>query len=983
MLKPGLYEQVVNEEILKELKNFSGEKKLLESIGKGESSKILTQYVSEIIEQHLEYINKGEKPLESQIELVNKIINTVIEGLREEDRLSKNISLDGNMLLALLKEEEALAPGKKIKDFPRPISSLALSSLFTGQKHEPQLETEFNKEIRSSNRIDILVSFIKWSGLRLIMEELRDFTNRGGRLRVVTTSYMGATDTKAVLELAKLDNTEVKISYDTKRTRLHAKAYIFNRDTGFSVAYIGSSNLSNVAITSGLEWNVKIAKKDLPETMEKIEATFEDYWRSEEFETFKEENTKKLRDALKSERATKLTEIEYYFDINPYPYQEAILEELKAERELRHKSKNLIVAATGTGKTVIAGFDYKRYLRANGVSNSKLLYIAHRKEILEQSVKTFRGILRDPNFGELYVGEHKPDSFDYLFVSIQTMNTKKLWDMLPKDYYDYVVIDEIHHMPAKSYQKPLLHFEPKILLGLTATPERLDGKSVTEFFDDRIAAEIRLPEAINRKLLCPFQYFGVTDTVDLSELKWVKGSYDVHELEKVYFIDKGHGMRRVEHIVRSINKYVTDIEDVKGLGFCVSVNHAKFMEEQFNKMGIPSISITGETNTEIRNEARNKLLNREVKFIFAVDIYNEGVDIPEINTVLFLRPTESLTVFLQQLGRGLRLAEDKDCLTVLDFVGQANKRYNFEEKFEALMINTKRGVAEEIRKGFIYLPKGCFIQLEKKASEIILKNLEESFDTTKGLVSRIRTFEEDSGLPLTMENFLNYYHLTMADIYTKARRQSFYRMCVEAGIMKDFNNPLEEKITKALKRLSLIDSRRWIEFLINILPLINHIALGSLSKREQRMLNMFYVTIWRKTIKNWNDPDNTEELRMLADNKEMVDELIEIFKYNLEHIDFVDEGVNIGEMLKDEIPLDLHCKYTRDQLLVALDYMNPFSMMEGVKWLEDKKLDVFMITLNKSEKYYSETTMYNDYSINETLFHWQSQSTTSESSKTG
>lgn len=232
---------------------------------------------------------------------------------------------------------------------------------------------------------------------------------------------MGATDLKAVVELSKLPNTEIKISYDTKRTRLHAKTYIFARETGFTTAYVGSSNLSNAAMSSGLEWNIKVPKKDMPETIDKINATFESYWNSNEFEMYFESNRNKLAASLKSERISgNAFDGQYYFDISPYPFQQEILKQLEAERTIKDHYRNLVVAATGTGKTVISAFDYRDFCRNRSGEKSRLLFVAHREEILKQSVACFRGILRDPNFGELFVGSYRPENPDYLFMSIQT-----------------------------------------------------------------------------------------------------------------------------------------------------------------------------------------------------------------------------------------------------------------------------------------------------------------------------------------------------------------------------------------------------------------------------------------------------------------------------------------------------------------------------------------------------------------------------------
>lgn len=380
----------------------------------------------------------------------------------------------------------------------------------------------------------------------------------------------------------------------------------------------------------------------------------------------------------------------YTMDINPYSYQQEILDKLEVERTVLGFTRNLIVAATGTGKTVISAFDYKRFRKLNDGLPCRLLFVAHREEILKQSLYTFRAVLKDANFGEMFVGNYRPYSLDNLFISIQTFNSQEFTKKTSPDYYDYIIVDEFHHAAAPTYRKLLEHYQPKILLGLTATPERMDGKSILSYFNNRIAAEIRLPEAVDRKLLCPFQYFGVTDTIDLDTLKWSAGGYDKGELSRIYTISGMAAKRRADLVVSSLLKYVTDIDEVKGLGFCVSIEHAEFMCWYFNERGIPSMYLTGKSPDEERRNAKEKLVSGKARFIFVVDIYNEGVDIPEVNTILFLRPTESLTVFLQQLGRGLRLADGKECLTVLDFIGQANKRYNFEEKFAALLSHTTR-----------------------------------------------------------------------------------------------------------------------------------------------------------------------------------------------------------------------------------------------------------------------------------------------------
>lgn len=968
MLKTGLYEQVINEALSKEM-DTSKQLYDCREIDKTESPQILSKYLSEIIEKGLSHFPKDDT--EKRLELTNKIVSVITEATDDKDFNNLRVNQKPEQLFAVANILNNAGAIKQQLSMPRPETSLVSSSLFTGAGHEPQMMTEIKKEIASADKIDFLVSFIKWSGLVLIYDELKKFTEMGGKLRVITTSYMGATDLKAIIELNKLPNTEIKISYDTERTRLHAKSYIFYRNTGFSTAYVGSSNISNAAMTSGLEWNLKITAHDQPHTIRKINATFENYWSSTDFSLYTEEDENRLLEALKAEKHISNLEGDYSFDIRPFSYQQEILDKLSAERQIRNHFKNLVVAATGTGKTVISAFDYKRFKQEN--SHARLLFVAHRKEILKQSIKCFRGVLHDANFGELFFGGTTPNSLDNLFISIETFNSQELDKKTSSDFYDFIIIDEFHHAAAPTYQRLLEYYKPKILLGLTATPERMDGKNVLSYFDNRIAAEIRLPEAIDRKLLCPFHYFGITDEVDLQSVKWSRGGYDKTALSNVY---TGNDLR-VILILEQLKKYIADMEKVKGLGFCVSKEHAKYMAQRFNKSNIPSIALTADSDKNERDSAQAKIAAGDLKFIFTVDLYNEGVDIPSINTVMFLRPTESLTVFLQQLGRGLRLCDGKDCLTVLDFIGQAHTKYNFESKFAALLGNTKRKVIDEIKSGFPVLPKGCYIQLEEEAERYILDNIRQAVGTKKAIISKLASFSEETGKCPSISEFLDYFNLELDSIYSSGR--SFTRLCVEAKAKENFSEEIEDVITKALPRLSFMDSHRFIEFIIDYLPKINDYTIDDFSEMQQKMWQMLQFTIWQKPYEECGFKDLLEGFRKIANAPTMMNEIIDLLMYKYEKIDFIDEPVPVNF----ECPLDLHCSYTRDQILVALGFMKPNSLREGVKYFEDKKIDVFFVTLNKSDKDYSPTTMYNDYAINDELFHWQSQSTTSAQSKTG
>lgn len=974
-LQKGIYEKVIDRLMHSLISELDPTQIRVDQmkLDEAESAKILSQYVAQVVGTVL----NRQKSIDQRIVTVNDLLRQLARFTDEPDLIQAEVHESAQVLLALLdRQDKAGAITGRKQDLPRPASSLAHSSLFTGARHEPNMISELKKEILSADRVDILVSFIKWSGLRLMFDELQEFTNSGRPLRVITTSYMGATDPKAIDALMTLANTEVRVSYDTKHTRLHAKAYLFHRGSGYSTAYIGSSNLSLAALSLGLEWNVKVAAQDLTETFAKMVGTFEGYWYDDAFSLYGVKDRPKLLAALNAERSEHYgTTVMVPFDLKPYGFQQEILAKLDAEREVLGHYRNLVVAATGTGKTVMAAFDYKRFLQQK-TKRYRLLFVAHREEILQQSLATFRTVLKDQNFGDLFVGRYEPQKMEYLFVSIQTLNSRDLTKYLDADYYDFIVIDEFHHAAAPSYARLLSHFQPQVLLGLTATPERHDGEDITRYFDYRIAASIRLADAINLELLAPFHYFGVSDEVDLEKLRFSRGGYDLEQLSGVYTGNR----RRADLIIRSLKKYVTDLEQVVGLGFCVSVAHAQFMANVMSEAGLPSLALHAKSPPDVRGQAKWDLAHGRLRFIFVVDLYNEGVDIPEVNTILFLRPTESLTVFLQQLGRGLRKTDKKECLTVLDFIGRAHMRYRFEDKFRALFDGAHKSVAHEMENGFLHVPRGSFIQLERYAQTFVLENIRKSLDTKVGLNQRMATFFEDTGKELTLTNFARHYQLSMMDFYRVVSKNSFARLRTWITKEPNWEEPNEKVISSSLFRLASLNSRRLLTYLIAYCQ--EEKEKDPSDELERRFLRMFHYTIWQKPLPTFGFASLLESLEQIRKNQRLSAEMLEIFRFNLAQLDFVDEPVELGF----PNPLDLHCVYSRDQVLSALDYFTEErqpSMREGVLHVKERQLDVFFVTLNKSEKEYSPTTMYQDYAVSESLFHWQSQSTTSPESETG
>lgn len=973
MLKNGIYEQIVNTKINRELQQLDLEKYNIEldKLYADDARRILTIYISYVINQALQYLRDSfpssmeSESLLSQIRLCNEIVREVAEHTKEPEFEDNLILEKGEVLTSLYEKMNSARSIRSVKAV-HPETSIVENALFTGATNEPSMLSELKKEILSSDSIDLLVSFIRWSAIRPLYTELKAFTKRDGvRLRVIATTYMQATEYKAISALAELPNTEVKINYETNHVRMHAKAYLFRRDTGFSTAYIGSSNLSRVALTDGLEWNVKVTEKESFDIVRKVSVMFESYWNDASFEIFdptQSDCCRKLQGELSKVSEGKGTERKLQVDVRPYAYQQEILDNLDAEREVYGHFRNLIEAATGVGKTMIAAFDYKKFKEKH--ARARLLFVAHRKEILEQSIQKFQEVLNDFNFGELYVDGRRPLDVEHLFISIQSFNSAKLAQWTSEDYYDYIIVDEFHHAAAASYQELLAYYKPKILLGLTATPDRMDGKDILKYFDGRIASKLLLGEAIDRNLLSPFQYFGVTDETDYRGCKWTRGRYDVSELEKVYTADT----RRCALILNSVKRYVTDITEVKGLGFCVSVAHANYMAGYFNQKGIPSIALSAKSADDIRDKAKEKLISGKINFIFVVDLYNEGVDIPAIDTVLFLRPTESATVFLQQLGRGLRLCPGKDCLTVLDFIGHANKKYNFAMKFEAIVGKGRKSIRKQVENGFSNLPRGCYIELERYAKEYILENLKQTDNNKKALIELARTFEEDTGLPLNLENFLTEYNMSLYEFYQNTGARSLFRLKKWAGLIKD-DRDVDDKIYSMLTGLFHINSRRLLDYWIRY---INGDTFAY-SDEEKIMRNMLYYTFYKKHPGKYGFKDIDEGINSVLYESFVRDEVLQILQYNRRHIGFI-AGRNEYSYV---CPLDLHCRYNTNQIMAAYGVFTETEspeFREGVKYLENKRTDIFLINLNKSEKDFSPSTMYEDYAINDRLFHWQSQS---------
>ncbi len=962
--QPGLYESLLTNTVQRQLEQLSDPRLYTTAkVDADEAHTAIAQFLEHALASGLASF-RGAEVAERQKRVVERILTLLADELGQNWEHRFNISTPLRRLLAIHR-----APEQPFEQ--RPDTPLSRSALLTGTRLDPSLGSQLKKEIASSDSIDILCSFIKWSGLRVILDELRALAERSAdnrpRIRVITTSYMGATDPKAIEELSKLPNTEIRISYDTKRTRLHAKAYLFHRDSDFGNAYIGSANLSNAALSEGLEWTTKISQYELSYLWSKITGTFETYWRDEEFQLFIGKAPERLREAINRERsANSDTETSVNFDLRPYPFQEEILDVLKAERELQQKRQHLVVAATGTGKTMIAAFDYARVCRELNRQPS-FLFIVHREEILKQALASFRAVLRDQNFGDLLVGGREPAQDTHLFCSIQSYNSRELRKRAA-DAFEYVVVDEFHHAAAPSYQLLLDHVRPDILLGLTATPERADQLDILQWFGDRTSAEIRLPDAINRKLLCPFQYFGVADSVDLDGLTWQRGGYSIVELDQIY---NGNDVR-AKLILDKTHEILLHPHQARGIGFCVSKAHAEFMARFFNESGVPAAALTADSADELRRAVQNQLRMREINFIFVVDLYNEGVYIPEVDTLLFLLPTESMTIFLQQLGRGMRLHDDKECLTILDFIGAQRREFQFASRFRALSTKPAQQLDQEIEHGFPHLPSGCVIQLERVAQQRVLENVKNTIRLLKPrLISSLRDLGRYLGRVPTLSEALDYLDTNLDELL---KRGLWSSLLADAQLIEPIQDPDRKQLAKGLRRVCHVDSAYQIQ------QWLNHIDQTQISHTEDaRLFELLYVSLWGKQGLGWSIE---ESRKRLLKNSGACQDLKAILKYQLQQA-LTHEA---GRLPSISGPLTIHAQYTRDEILVGLGHWTLRQRpdhREGVLHLKDSKVDAFFVTLQKTEAEYSPTTMYEDYLISHNLFHWQSQSSTSTNAPTG
>ncbi|MGW1620932.1 DUF3427 domain-containing protein [Streptomyces sp. NPDC002172] len=931
------------------------------------SPHVLARHIGQAIGRRL-----SQLPPDRRVAVANRIIKSLASSSADlETSDAVELIADGPRQLLTLAEKEA--PGVYAV---RPLTPLSETALITNSPEDPSLGSELRAELATADRIDLLCAFVKWYGLRVLEDSLRAARERGVPIRVITTTYIGATDRHALDRLVRDFGAQVKVNYEIRSTRLHAKAWLFRRKSGFDTAYVGSSNLSKAALLDGLEWNVRLSSVATPTVLNKFEATFDAYWNDVAFEAYDPDaDGDRLDQALTQASGTSPTaDLKISLsglEVRPYPHQQDMLERLRIEREIRGRHRNLLVAATGTGKTVMAALDYRNLRRNLAARNPKLLFVAHRKEILKQSLRTYREVLDDASFGELLHANEDPTEWNHVFASVQSLNLQRLEQLAP-DHFDIIVVDEFHHATAATYRRVIDHFQSKELLGLTATPERMDGLNVQdEFFGGRIAAEMRLWEALENDLLCPFHYFGIPDGTDLTNLSWHKGAYTDRDLDNVYTGNDA----RARIVVKQIRDKVSNPGAMRALGFCVTKAHAHFMADFFGKAGFQAAALDSDSPASTRAQALADLRDGKLQVIFSVDLFNEGLDIPDVDTLLLLRPTNSATIFLQQLGRGLRRTDTKPVLTVLDFIGQHRAEFRFEEQFRALTNLSRNRLVDHVEHDFPQLPSGCQIILEGKSKDLVLDNIRAQLAATvKVLVKEAKDYSTPR-----LADYLRESRREIKELYKSDN--SWTTVLRRAGFIDEPSPPGEAALLKRIHAFLHVDdperAQAYQRLLADDAP-----TYEALPPTDQAYARMLFFNLWDNAGGFSSFQDGLESLRS---QRVFRDELRQVLSYVIDRADHFPIRLSGPH---SRIPMAVHSAYNRSEILAALgvarfDGQMPRSFAQGVQWVEDFQTDALLITLEKNERDFSPTIRYKDFALSPQLFHWESQNATAETSPTG
>ena len=967
-LSDGLYDVLLTNDLVEKIRDF--EYIDTDSVA-GED---LDQYLLRTMAAALIDKYASLKSTEQKISFSNELLGFLGSSLRIDDGTQAEV-----LLGLVFKKNEGTA---HLLD--RPSGGLSKVTLITNSGVGLNAGTELRKELPSSDAVMILMAFVKKAGVAHIEKQLSILQDRKVPVQLVTSVYMAGTEADALDRLVREFGVEVKVCYDPDLARLHAKAWLMVRNSGFTTAIIGSSNMTNSAMVTGQEWNVRLSEVSSPEVIEEFKAAFETFWNTPAFKSYNPDSDRQLlEDALRLARKEKKQTNGVYFvpnlDVEPRIHQVKMLEDLAFERETLGHHKNLVVAATGTGKTVLAALDYLGLEKKLG-RRPKLLFVAHRKEILNQAMSTYRAVLKEKDFGELYVGGAIPGYWKHVFASVQSLNSRDI-KTFAKGAFDIVVIDEFHHATAETYRAIIDHLEPAELLGLTATPERSEGTRVQdEFFDGRIASELRLWDAMEQGLLTPFQYFGIgeeKEVVDYSSVDWSSGKYQTKSLSAAV---TGNDLR--DHLViREIERHVSDPAQMKSLVFCVDQAHAEYVAEMLtSKAGLKTACVTAKTDADEREKAIQHLRDGKIQALTSVDVFNEGVDIPEVDTVIMLRPTESSVVFIQQLGRGLRLAAGKAAVTVLDFIGLHRSDFRIDKKYSVFLGQGRKELKNQIEQGFPKLPSGVMLSLDSVAQSFILSNLKDQLVLgPKKMVAEVKAIGTAN-----LSSFLEKSGLSLDEVISKT---SWHELCRLAGFT-DYQDLLPEEtfLIGRFKRLTHLDDYGRIESYQNLVSK-SFGQWDSCTEYEKRTTAMLFWNLF---------PDARISAEMEAETYEEAFAHLQSFPAVVREFSQIIEATSSNVRKRSfpiqfkhfNAPLFTHASYTRDELLGALGWaclernqLNPSKTktrkskghQTGVAYLADLDLDFFFVNLIKEESKFSVSTRYHDYALTPEIFCWDSQ----------
>lgn len=965
----GIYETLLTEALAAELAALTADlREHREKLRPAEAADRLSLHVARIVKRLVaavddkDRVGLGVKLTRHLISGLTKASQSHLPGTADVVSLADRPSQPGELLQAIYR----VLPDGASETIRPPLIPLLDTAILTNAPGEPTVGSQVLTEIHSADAIDVVMAFIRYTGIAPMLDTLAEHLQAGRKLRVLTTTYTGSTESRALDALEKA-GAEIRVSYDTGTTRLHAKSWLFHRRSGFSTAYIGSSNLTHSAQVTGLEWNVRVSGARNPDVVNKVAAVFDSYWNSGTFLPYDREQFRERQQAASTGPTFVLSPIEIRLE----PFQEDLLAKIALSRSQGHH-RNLLVAATGTGKTVMAAVDFSRL--AAGLPRARLLFVAHREEILTQAQGTFRHALRQPTFGELWVDCHKPQRFEHVFASIQSL-TAAGFEHLGADHFDVVIVDEFHHAAARSYTRLLEHVKPAELLGLTATPERSDGLPVLSWFGDRIAAELRLWDAIDQHRLTPFVYYGIHDNTDLRDVPWRRGAgYDVDRLTEVLTVNDAYA--RV--VLKELDRRTGDPSQIRALGFCVSVNHARYMARVFNEAGVKATAVWADTPDTERAAALQDLKHGRTNVVFSVDLFNEGVDVPAVDTVLFLRPTDSPTLFLQQLGRGLRRLEGKTVCTVLDFVGQHRREFRYDRRFRALLGGTRKDLERQINEGFPFLPAGCHMELDRVASQIVLENVRQAVPSRwAARVAELKSMAA-GGTDVTLRAFLSETGLELEEMY--GAKRSWTELRRAAGLETAAEGPKDEKLLRGCGRLLHIDDQQRFAAYRRFLSWPDHISVDSLPANDRRLLQMLVASVADKAV---------TKTTMLAEGASLLNSHPRIRDEIMAIIDVLEGRVSHATTpltTHPEVPLEVHARYSRLEILAAFGLRDGAKMppwQSGVYWAKAAKADLLAFTLDKTSGGFSPTTRYRDYALSRDLIHWESQGKTRSDSKVG